>query len=257
MPSGDWSKTRHRRDSKGESKGESAKKKTSVRNISTYDLRVTFENMVHYTTGCRGNALDKRSVVECMRSVYDWVVTGSDAQLELPVAAGDKSVARMWPQGAVVDTRRKASSDANESSPTKLRDLDEEAVVNVARSVVSSAMDEEKPLKFGGKVFTDSPNDGGLYNSKVQYSPSSLRDRVGAGQPRAVPESVRHMPTATRRVVPRYSVLEATAPTRANETPDIAHAEPYVAKRGLKLRVGAVSRGDNEDEDGEQVLFED
>lgn len=225
--------------------------------VSSSDLRITFENVMHSVSMYQGDVVSKDSVVKCVESIYNWIVFDPDIQLDLPTVPGSHPVLKMWPHGATIDTRKKTEGNSAEKSSRRLRQLDEEAIFSIANSVISSTFEEERPVKPRGEVVSDAPKgEARGQQLHTRLGSSSLADRTGGRFARVVPEALQPAPVLARRIVPRYSVLEGTAPVaREQETPDPSYAETHTPKRGRKPRVGAARRGPQED--GVEVCFVD
>lgn len=265
------SKPSSRRGSSHKKDGESKKRKV----VSSKNLQLTFENIVTHISKQQGDAVDKDSVVKMLKSIYDWMVFDPNMQLDLPTEFGSNSSAKMWPHGATVDTRRKPDGEREKDSSRKLKDVDEGDVVQIASSVVSSTLDEERSVKSKGEVMYATPR-GQVYGantSRAASVPYSQHQSYTSGpmfgeppqtlapQPRhtrMVPEGF-HPSSAVPRAAQRYSVFGgAPPPERVNETPEILHAEPYPKKKGKKPKVGTTTRPQYGDDDGgEPVSFMD
>jgi len=236
---------------------EERKERSRRKIVSPKDLRITFENVMHSVSMYPSDVVEKDSVVRCIESMYNWMVFDSDMQLDLPIVPSSPVAVKMWPHGATIDTRRKTEADVNEKSSRKLRQLDEEAIFSIANSVVSSTFEEERPARSKGEVVIDMPR-GEIKGQRAHAHPnsSSLVDRTAGRFTRVSPDMLQPAPVTARRAVPRYSVLEGTAPvSRAHETPDPNHAETYTVKRGKRPKVSAVKR--EEEDEGVPVLFAD
>lgn len=236
---------------------EERKERSRRKIVSPKDLRITFENVMHSVSMYSSDVVEKDSVVRCIESMYNWMVFDSDMQLDLPIVPGSPAAVKMWPHGAIIDTRRKAETDINEKSSRKLRQLDEEAIFSIANSVVSSTFEEDRSAKSKGEIVVDMPRgEARGQHARTHFNSSSLTDRAAGRSARVAPGVLQPAPITTRHIVPRYSVLEGTAPvSRAQETPDPNHTEAYVAKKGRKPKVSAVKR--QEEDEGVPVFFAD
>jgi len=260
--------------------------------VSSDDLHITFENMISSISACRGESLDKQSVVQSIRSLYEWITFDRNCQLSLPVVPGSNTSSKMWPHGAVVDTRKQHPSKREEKGHMQLKELDEHAAIHVANSVVSSTFDDERSVKSRGEVIMY-PSTGQILNhggrTNEDYSAQRHQEHVSVpptpsyaaagyhmytGHPaqeipplnyapyhttnRIVPEvAPRTMPTGPAG--PRYSIMGGVPPpARVQETPDIPHAEPRTKVKGKKARVGTARREyANDDDGGVSVSFQD
>lgn len=261
---------------------EAGEEKAEVRRraISSKDMRITFENVIHSASMYSSGTVDKGSVVACLESLYNWMVFDPDMQLSLPVAPGSALV-KMWPHGATINTRRKSASCIDKTSSRKLKDIDEEAIVGIASSVVSSTFDEESVLKPKGRVMVDSSDGPELYGRQGQpafaygqnmyqpvYAPAAQHSMFNSMPTRIVPETygresntyqsapLSHGTSQKSRTVQRYSVAGgAVPPITVQETPETVHAEMYTKKSSRRPKVATVRRG--EEEEGEPVAFAD
>lgn len=249
-----------------ERKKEDEKRNSEKRNsekrraVSSGELRMTFENVMHSVTMCPDSVVNRDSVVRCLRSIYNWMVFDADSQLDLPVAPGSVSM-KMWPHGAVVDTRRASASKMSEKSSRRLRELDEDAIFCIANSVVSSTFEDERPRGSKGEVTIGSPKGSHFHRQQGYIQPSSISSYQTTVPMRIIPEACQLPPEVYQpvptvpRVIARYSVLSsAVPPIRAQETPEISHIEMY-QNRGKKPKVGTAKRRDNDD--GVPIAFAD
>jgi hypothetical protein len=165
---------------------------TKRKTISSTDMRLTFENIICAVSAYPEVMLDKDSVVNCLKSVYDWMVFDSDMQLNLPIVPGSAQL-KMWPHGAKVNTRRQSDVVVGENSPRKLKDIDEKCMVNIASSVVSSNLEDQRSVKSKGEVITVAPKGTLQYQSPqaVRY-PSSVPSSQYTGPIRMVPEAYQY-----------------------------------------------------------------
>jgi len=170
---------------RGSEDGRTTKRKA----MSSTDMRVTFENLIHSISAYSEDELDKDSVVKCLRSMYDWIVFDADMQLDLPIVPGSGQM-KMWPHGAKVDTRRGADVTPGEKSSRKLQEVDEKCIINVANSVVSSNLEDHRSVKSKGEVMVAAPK-GALQTSQQHFNrhPSSVGFEHPTGHTRVVPEA--------------------------------------------------------------------
>jgi hypothetical protein len=148
---------------------------SSRRTSGVYDLEITdpwkenmaktFENIACYLKSMPPHtALSRDSTIAMVLSVYDWISVDRNHQIYLPAAIGQPTTEKMWPHGAVIDTRKGRKPTRRSTSGRELRtDVDEDVVSNVSSSVTSS----------GPTV---------AVNPGVQYGMYSVDPRVGRTQ---------------------------------------------------------------------------
>ncbi|CAL3965914.1 unnamed protein product [Diplocarpon coronariae] len=164
-------------------------------------------------------------------------------QLDLPVPFGSGQM-KMWPHGAKVYTRRKPDAIVSDDSPMKLKEVDEKSMGNIASSVVSSNLGDQKFVKSKGKIMIAADKalwslcnllvTSGWYQrstSKVQVPDATVvpAQRAALGHFASHPEGYSRLPgpsfqynvpdqqqrqplQSNSRIVPRYSVLGGPAP---------------------------------------------
>jgi len=137
--------------------------------VSPENLRITFENLLSSVSSVPGDGLDRGSVEAMVRSIYNWVAFDPGAQIDLPVERGKGGSPKMWPHGAVVDSRKKKPVVPDSDGPMKLRDLDEETASTVATSVVSSSAAADQGPAPKGSVVTEAFNPA-LHQPVVRYA---------------------------------------------------------------------------------------
>lgn len=160
-------------------------------NISSTELRVTFENLLHSTSKCDDDVLDKNSVMSCVVDIYNWMVFDRDMQITLPMAPGSTE-SKMWPHGAKVDTRKRSESNIDVGSSKMLKQVDPSHVVCIASSVVSSNMDDQKSVKSRGEVLVSTPR--GMVQTQQQTrvpQPNNVIFEEPVEHVRMVPEGLR------------------------------------------------------------------
>lgn len=172
--------------SNGDPRGDRASDRKA---ISSTELRVTFENVIHSVSMYPGDTLDKSSVIKCLRSMYDWMVFDSDMQLDMPAIPGS-SQTKMWPHGAKVDTRRRPDATVGEESSRRLKEVEKGFMVHVASSVVSSSPEDRGPVNQRGEVMVTAPEGATLVQRpRVRLQPSSVGSTRPAEHIRVVPET--------------------------------------------------------------------
>ena len=238
-------------------KVEEAKVKARKSKVPSRDLRITLENVTHYISGYGGDVVDRDSVVKFINSLYEWMSNDPNMQLDLPVEPGSAASAKMWPQGAVIDSRRRSSAGFSDKNFKRLGDLDEETALNVASSVVSSTRDDSYYDKPRGKVYVESPQPstgaGGHYYN-TDFAP--LFDRSARLPMRANVAETMRAGGPGQGHMPRYSLSNVMhPPVRTAETPEIHSAALASPRKSRKPKVGSAPRG--EGEDGTPVVFAD
>lgn len=248
------------------------------------NLQTTFENMISVISSGEEAEFSRATVLKMIETMYEWMVFNPSSQIAIPSAPGSTTARMMWPQGSTVDTRRKKERSAVQSSPRRLRDIDEDCTSTIASSVVSSALEEETTkVKKGSVVYSSDPYvaplnyvpfRGYTQGSQFQPLPQSPPQHVEQGQasydprcgvPRglhygslgATPEE-RHLPVRPARAAPRYSMVEGAAqpPERVEETPQLPYNEAVQKKAIRKAKVGAAARPMNNVEEGSPVVWE-
>lgn len=248
-----------------------AKRRHRHTRVSRENMTTTFENMVSTINHCGSENVDRDSVVRMLGSIHKWLTSEPNMQLDVPVPAGSKATKKMWPHGAVVDTRIPSKGGGDGSGLHGLRELDHETASNVASSVVSSNHDDVAPHRPKGNVLYDIEEDQAPSQAPKVQRVANIGQQIGTQpvaetvpspqQPpalgrRGVP--VREMPSSysAQRTSERFSLIGQVAPpTRATVTPEIASPIPR-RKKVVRTRVGAANRA-VQDTEGTEVVFED
>nr|POF11847.1 hypothetical protein CFP56_78077 [Quercus suber] len=244
--------------------------------VTSENLQSSFENLVCVLSKCDGDEFDKQSVIEMVRSIYDWMVFDPSLQLHLPSAPGSSTVKKMWPHGSTIDTRKRHDRRGSELSPRRLKDLDQDDASAVSGSVVSSTADEDKPPALNGRIRFEPPSVS--MDQRVashQYSAQQHHSQDRHMQPHTQPQlpAYQYPPysaQAAMRIVPegfsphagsmpRYSIVGSRAPPpeRVEETPEMARAQVHAKKTAKKPKVGTVRRGVQNEDEAEPTLLED
>ncbi|KAK6584508.1 hypothetical protein PZA11_002732 [Diplocarpon coronariae] len=137
-------------------------------------------------------------------------------QLDLPVPVGSGQM-KMWPHGAKVYTRRKPDAIVSDDSPMKLKEVDEKSMGNIASSVVSSNLGDQKFVKSKGKIMIAAdkavvPAQRAALGHFASH-PEGYSRLPGPSFQYNVPDQQQRQPLQSNsRIVPRYSVLGGPAP---------------------------------------------
>lgn len=253
-------------DSKSEHRGDHRHRKTRTANIKT-----TVENIIASVSGIHGDSLDKDSVVEMVKSMYTWIVFDPNYQISLPSPAGSSVAQKMWPHGAVVDSRRSGAYCPEDGDPRALENLADEVASTLASSVISSTIEEEKMIGRTGNIMMD-PHDSSMMqyaapfaiNSRASngmsrrpdnFPPPAIQEESDAGAGYSMPV---YRPTPQRgngdgqKYIPRFSIIGAPQPpVDVPTTPDQSKVQRPTRKvQRTKPKVGAadrsaVNRGDD------------
>jgi hypothetical protein len=116
------------------------------------NVRLTFENLKATIDMMPENSLDKSSVARMVKTIYHWMMIDVNSQISLPSGAGNTGILKMWPHGAIVDSRRGTGTVARKSTSKGLDELDEDAASIVSGSVVSGTLDDDRGYMSRGGV---------------------------------------------------------------------------------------------------------
>lgn len=215
--------------------------------LKNSDAKVTIENLISAIKEVPGNRLDKESVVDTIRDMYTWIMFDKDIQLTLPKAPGDPGTSKMWPHGAVVDSRKRRPSMPKGKDPRVLQDIDEDTVSVVTSSVVSSTIDETGRSSRRGHIIYDGPSNYAIGGARMKTGrPDNFPPGGGAAE-----EAGEEAAENYRAQIPRYSVIGgAVPPTEVPSTPDVTGGRRKVKKVvRAKPRTGAALREGRGDEE--------
>lgn len=219
-----------------ERKRQEEARQTAVKN----NIRITYENMISHISRMPDEAMDRDSVVNFVKDLYDWSTYDLNSPIRMPSGYGSTKVSKMLPHGATVDSRGTASSRKNRRDGMELKALDDEAASVVSGSIVSSDHANEKQYVPMGRIMTDTSS----------YAPSSVAPRqhmYSAPTHRAQQYSGRLPATFDYGDEPFIGDHMPGPPIPAPETPDIANRGPpptRPATRRMVPRVGTVRRND-------------
>lgn len=257
-------------DQKSERRTSSSSKKEDAdragrhhRKTRTANIKTTVENIIAAVSAIKSDDLDKGSVVEMVKSMYTWIVFDPNFQISLPAPSGSTVAQKMWPHGAVVDSRRSGPYCPEDGDTRVLEDLADEVASTLASSVISSTIEEEKMIGRTGHIMMD-PHDSGVLQYAAPFSqqyraasnmirrpdnfpPTAIQEESDAGYGYSVPV---HRPVPLRsnddgqKYIPRFSIIGAPqAPVDVPPTPDGTKVKRVVRKvpKG-KPKVGAADR---------------
>lgn len=255
---------KERRGSSGSRRGDGDKGEHRHRRTRTSNIKTTVENIIASVSSIRGDTLDKDSVVEMVKSMYTWIVFDPNYQISLPSASGSSVTQKMWPHGAVVDSRRSGAYCPEDGDPRVLEDLADDVASTLASSVVSSTIEEEKMIGRTGNIMMD-PHD----SSAMQYAaPLAMHSRGSNGPTRRPdnfpPPAIHEEPDAVggysmpvyrpaplkgngdgHKYIPRFSIIGGPQPpVDVPATPDnVKVPRPTRRVPKSKPKVGAADRG--------------
>lgn len=247
--------------------------------ISSTDKKITFENMLASISSTQGNTLTKESVREMVESIYTWMVFDPNSQLAVPVEPGSSRKPRMWPHGAVVDSRKSGQAPPPDGDPRALERLADDVVSTVSTSVVSSIIEEEKLVGRTGAIVLDN-GEGVGYHHAAPFSMQSRGYAAPSGRPdnfpppaiqEAAEEPSVHQPQSVYRhavskanadgqqYIPRYSILGGPQPpVDVPVTPDNDKPRRTMRRRVPgRLKVDTAPIGAQGAGGGEAVTFVD
>lgn len=272
-------KSEGRRGSDSRKEGGSAKQEeggSRRRRVRTNNMKITFENILASVSAIPSDTLTKDSVAEMVKSVYTWMVFDPDAQISLPTGSGTSHVQKMWPHGAVVDSRRSGPYRPQDGDRRALEDLEEDMASTVATSVISSTVEQEKLIGHIGNITLD-PADAQLQYQSQQFVGNRESSNMVPRPENFPPPSVHydndptgyasaprvHQPAPVRnnissgRYVPRFSVVGGSqTPINVPDTPEETKVQRPVRRvPKAKPKVGSAPREINEESGGFPVNF--
>lgn len=256
--------------SSGSRRSEGDKGEHRHRRTRTANIKTTVENIIASVSAIRGDTLDKDSVVEMVKSMYTWIVFDPNYQISLPSPAGSSVAQKMWPHGAVVDSRRSGAYCPEDGDPRTLEDLADEVASTLASSVISSTIEEEKMVGRTGNIMMDphdstmmqyaapfalhSRSSNGMARRPDNFPPPAIQEESDAGgysMPVYRPASLKNNGDG-QKYIPRFSIIGAPQPpVDVPTTPDQTKVQrPTRRVPGAKPKVGAadrsaVNRGDD------------
>lgn len=241
----------HRDVSKDERRQE-RKKQEEARQIAVKNnIKITYENMISHISRIPNDALDRDSVVNLIKDVYDWSTHDLNSPIRMPSEYGSTRVSKLLPHGATVDSRGSTSSRKNRKDGMDLKALDDEAASVVSGSIVSSDHGNEKQYVPIGRVMTDTSS----------YAPSTIapRQRMYAPPTHRAQQYGSRIPEAfDYGDEPRINDYIAGPPIPVPETPDImgrGPPPPRPTTRRVAPRVGVVRRNDDVNQGREDITF--
>lgn len=229
-----------------ERKRQHEERQAAVRN----NIKITYENMISHISRIPSEALDRDSVVNLVKDVYDWSTHDLNSPIRMPSEYGSSRVSRMLPHGATVDSRGTASSRKNRKDGMDLKALDDEAASVVSGSIVSSDHGNEKQYVPIGRVMTDTSS----------YAPSSAAPRQHTYGPRtyAAQQYTSRLPDGfDYGDDPTIGDYMTGPPIPVSETPDITSRgpPPRPTTRRVGPRVGVVRRNEDLNQGRTDVPF--
>lgn len=198
--------------------------------VQSDNLRITVENLIAVIRNLDGCVLDKDSVADTIRGLYNCFIFDPNQTIPIPRLPGDSMADLMWPHGAKIDTRKRDSTAVDQGDRRVLRDVTGDELRNVARSVVSSSHGGDVGSAYKGYVIREPPETVPLVSPQSQrhafqeetnypvgrHNPFDYREH-GPGSIQSPVGTYTHQ----RGNVPRFSVLENLREVRReDETPD-------------------------------------
>lgn len=256
---------KERRGSSSSKRGEEESGSHRHRKTRTSNIKTTVENIIAAVSSIKGDDLDKGSVVEMVKSMYTWIVFDPNYQISLPSPAGSSVTQKMWPHGAVVDSRRSGPYCPEDGDSRALEDLADEVASTLASSVISSTIEEEKMIGRTGHIMMD-PHDSSTMQYAAPFSlqyratnslarrpdnfpPPAIQEESDAGHGYSAPV---YRPTPLRsngdgqKYIPRFSIIGAPQPQPPIDvpsTPDNTKVKrPTRRVPRTKPKVGAADR---------------
>jgi len=244
------------------------------------DLQATFENVVSVMQLEQGDSFTKSSVIDMVKSIYNWMVFDPDMQIVLPVTSNSSARRRMWPHGSKIDTRKRKDSSIIDNDPRRLRDVEDDCTSVVASSVISSSPDETTTVMPVGSILDpramyrvssvmESPQmyHQSMYPQPLNYQQPASYQQHQAGQyyqpnvievsPQATYVSAQQQERPAAGKI-RYSMTGVVQPPeRVQETPQPQVVQAAVKKRVKRTRVGVTARDAASVDDGVDVVWED
>lgn len=190
--------------------------------VCTKDLANIISNI---SNDIEGDEVDKMSVVRMLKSMYEWMTFDQNVQIDLPCPPESDRYFKMWPHGAVVNTRRKTGSVVNDvDDERRLRDFDWDTVSVVSTSVASSTVEQNAGSVGRGRVRLESVGQRGLslYHTQVQqeHLHGGYPPYGGGGTYVEVPQA--QYPT----MQPQYPNINRPPPPMPQEVPRYMPQEP-------------------------------